>query len=264
MFLRMRHVRIIHWKATEAGPLIDACRSAGFAIDYLEGDGGAVCRAIRVKMPDVVVIDLSRLPGQGREVGVWLRSSKATREIPIVFVGGDPVKIAAIRQVLPDATYCELGHVTAVVTRAAWPSKAGRRAVAIPPGMMERGRTKSAAQKLGIQAGMAVAVIDPPREFPGLLGAVPESVEFRDETAPVTLWFVHDREGLLDSLRRMRTLAGHTKLWLLWRKRASGNSGNGLTQNALRDTIREVGLVDYKICAVDEKWSAMLFARRKE
>jgi hypothetical protein len=62
----------------------------------------------------------------------------------------------------------------------------------------------------------------------------------------------------------MRTLAGHTKLWLLWRKRASGNSGNGLTQNALRDTIREVGLVDYKICAVDEKWSAMLFARRKE
>ena len=257
----MQHVRVIHWKAVEAGPLIDACRGAGLAIDYLEHDGGAITRAIKVKIPDVIVIDLSRLPSHGREVAVWLRSAKSTREIPIAFVGGDPAKVAAIRQVLPDATYCDLGDVAAVVKRLARPSKAGRREVVMPPAMMERGIGKSASQKLGIEAGAAVTVIEPPRDFPDLLGVVPDSVDFLEEDdAPTTLWFVHDREGLLNSLRRMRTLAGRTKLWLLWRK---GSSGNGLTQNTLRETTREVGLVDYKICSVDSRWSAMLFALKK-
>ncbi len=85
-------------------------------------------------------------------------------------------------------------------------------------------------------------------------------MEFCEDDAPTTLWFVHDREGLLDSLRQMRSVAAHSKLWLLWRK---GSSGNGVTQNALRESTREVGLVDYKICSVDQNWSAMLFTRKK-
>lgn len=256
----MPRVRVIHWRAAEAGPLIEACRGAGFEVDYLEWDGGAVCRAIRAKLPDVVVIDLSRLPSHGREVAVWLRGAKSTREIPIVFVGGDALKVAAIRQLLPDAAYCGMDKVAAVVKRLARPPKERRGDLAVPPGIMERGREKSAAQKLGIEAGAVVAVIEPPRDFPGLLGVLPESVEFREDDAPVTLWFVHDREGLLNSLRRMRATAARTKLWLLWRK---GSSGSALTQNALRETTREVGLVEYRICSVDEHWSGMLFARKK-
>ena len=85
-------------------------------------------------------------------------------------------------------------------------------------------------------------------------------MEFQDEPAPLTLWFVHDRDGLLDSLREMRTAAAKTKLWLIWRK---GASADGLTQNAIREATTEVGLVDYKICSVDGRWSAMLFARKK-
>jgi hypothetical protein len=96
------------------------------------------------------------------------------------------------------------------------------------------------------------------------LGEVPDSVEFReDDDAPTTLWFVHDREGLLENLRRMRTMASRTKLWLLWQKGANGFSGAGVTQNSVREMAREVGLVDYKICSVDARWSAMLFARKK-
>jgi len=251
----MPGVRVIHWRAAEAAALIDACRSAGLEVNYDEGDGSAVCRAIRAKVPDVVVIDLSRLPSHGREVAIWLRQTKPTREIPIVFVGGDAAKVAAIRKILPDATYCEIGNVRAAI------KKAGRqRNPVTPPGIMERAHDKSAAQKLGIEAGAAVAVIEPPRDFPELLGVVPDSVEFQEDDAPVTLWFVHDREALLDSLRRMRAMAGRTKLWLLWRK---GSSGNGLTQNSLRETAREVGLVDYKICSVDRRWSGMLFTRKK-
>jgi hypothetical protein len=252
----MPRVRVIHWRAAEATALLEACRGAGFEVDYLEGDGGAVCRSIRATVPDVFVIDLSRLPSHGRSMANWLRRGKSTREIPIVFAGGDEAKVAGIRELLPDAAFCGIGNVGAVIGRLA---RARQRHPIVPKSSIEAGE-KSAAQKLGIEAGAAVAVIEPPREFPGLLGEVPESVEFQEEDAPTTLWFVHDRESLLDSLRSMRTMAPRTKLWLLWRK---GSSGNGLTQNSLREMTREVGLVDYKICSVDRRWSAMLFTRKK-
>jgi CheY-like chemotaxis protein len=232
----MPRVRIIHWRAAEAAPLIEACRGAGFDVEYLERDGGAICRAIRSNPPDVVVIDLTRLPSHGKEVAVWLRGRKSTRDIPIVFADEDLLKVAvAIKSPALSAN-----------------------PVTLPV------REKSAAQKLGIIAGSAVASIEPPRDFPELLGELPESVEFReDDDAAITLWFVHDREGLLENLRRMRTMASRTKLWLLWRKGASGFSGAGVTQNSVREMAREVGLVDYKICSVDARWSAMLFARKK-
>jgi CheY-like chemotaxis protein len=240
----MPRVRVIHWRAGEAAALIEACRGAGFEVEYLERDGGAICRAIRANPPDVVVIDLTRLPSHGKEVAVWLRGAKSTRDIPIVFVGGDPLKVA---------------KVAAAIKRPA------RRASAVsPPGTMERAREKSAAQKLGIAAGSAVACIEPPRDFPELLGELPDSVDFReDDDAPITLWFVHDREGLLENLRRMRTMAPRTRLWLLWRKGASVSSSAEVTQNSVREMAREVGLVDYKICSVDQRWSDMLFTRKK-
>jgi CheY-like chemotaxis protein len=254
----MPRVRVIHWKAAEAAPLIEACRGAGFDVEYLERDGGAVCRAIRANPPDAIVIDLSRLPSHGREVAIWLRGAKSTRDIPIIFVEGGPSKVAAIRELLPDAAYCDQGKVVTALKRSARPRNA-----VVRSGIMERAREKSAAQKLGITAGAVVAVVEPPRNFPDLLGALPESVEFQEEDAPITLWFVHERESLLVALRRMRTMAGRTKLWLLWRKAAKGITGSGLTQNSLREMTREVGLVDYKICSVDSRWSAMLFARKK-
>jgi len=251
-------VRVIHWKEAEAGPLLAACRAAGFETEYLEGDGGAICRAIRTKPPDVIAIDLSRLPSHGREVAVWLRNQKGTRHIPIVFIGGDPVKTASVHALLPDAAYCELPKLPASLKKLARSGAA--KSPVTPPQMMDRYREKSAAGKLGITAAGRVAVVDTPRDFPGLLGPLPDGVEFQEDPAPVTLWFVHDREGLMESLREMRALAPKTKLWLVWRK---GSTGAGLTQNALREATSAVGLVDYKICAVDGRWSAMLFARRK-
>ena len=250
--------RVIHWKEAEAGPLLAACRKAGFEIEYLQGDGGAICRAIRTKPPDVIVIDLSRLPSHGREVAVWLRNTKSTRHIPIVFIAGDPAKTASIRALLPDAMYCEIPRLPAALKKLAKSGPA--KSPVTPPAIMDRYREKSAVEKLGITASAHVAVVDTPRDFPDLLGVLPDDVEFQEEPAPLTLWFVHDRESLMESLREMRARAAKTKLWLIWRK---GSKGDGLTQTALRDAANAVGLVDYKICAVNGQWSAMLFARRK-
>jgi CheY-like chemotaxis protein len=254
----MPAVRVIHWKEPEAKPLIEACRAAGCDVEYLAGDGGALCRAIRSNPPAIVVIDLSCRPSHGREVAVWLRNTKSMRGIPIVFCEGEESKVAVVRQFLPDAEYCGMAKVTSTVKRVMKSSV--RRDPRVPAAMMERAREKSACEKLGVTKGATVAVIEPPGDFPELLGPIPESVEFQEDDAPLTLWFVHDREGLMNSLREMRSAAARTKLWLLWRK---GSSGGGLTQNALRDSAREVGLVDYKICSVNVLWSGMLFARKK-
>src|SRR4051812_38364138 len=107
MFLQgMTAVRVIHWRAEEAEPLLAACRRTGFEVDYLPADGSAIARAIRNKLPGIIVIDLSRRPGHSREVAVWLRNIKATRSIPILFVGGEEEKVTAVRERLPDAEFC--------------------------------------------------------------------------------------------------------------------------------------------------------------
>ena len=160
----MPAVRVIHWREAEAKPLLDACRGAGFEVDYLPGDGGATCRAIRAKLPDVFAIDLSRRPSHGLELAIWLRNTKQTRPIPIIFIGGEETKVSKLRAVLPDATYCELPKVVATLKKVI---RAASRSPVTPTPIMNRYSERSAAQKLGIVEGGKVTVIEAPREFPG-------------------------------------------------------------------------------------------------
>jgi len=75
----------------------------------------------------------------------------------------------------------------------------------------------------------------------------------------VTLWFVEDMRGFKAEIRGMRKIADRTKLWIIWRK--GGKSE--LTSNLIREGGIEVGLVDYKICSVNEHWSGMAFGRKR-
>ena len=126
--------------------------------------------------------------------------------------------------------------------------------------MMERYTSKTSAQKLGITPHSAVAVVDPPRNYASVIGELPAGAAL-DETpgaaCPITLWFIHDGAHFREALPAMCRQAGQTKLWVVWRK------GSTVTQPFLRKSAAEVGLVDYKICAVDTAWSAMLFARKQ-
>ena len=255
----MPRVCVVHWNSAEAKPLLDVCRQSGFDIEYPDSDGMAVCRAIRVHPPEVIVIDLSRRPSHGREVAIWLRSTKSTRHIPIVFAGGEPEKVARVREILPDAAFTEMPGMAAALKGALRRKPADP---VRPRQMMERAHWKSAAQKLGIAAGSSIAVVEPPRDFPSLPGELPDAVDFVDDpdiAAPMTLWFVHELHELQASLRRLRALAGRSKLWILWRK----GSKNGLTQISIATATAEMALVACKVRSVDDRWSAMLYARRK-
>lgn len=253
----MPRVRLIHWKAGEAAPLLAALRTAGHVVDYDEKLSYDGFRAIRESPPDVFAIDLSCLASHGREVAAFFRGQKATRHIPIVFVGGAPEKVEAIRKLLPDAVYTASGRVRSALREALAHPPASP---TVPPQMMARYAARTAAQKLGIREGSTAALVDPPRNYAQVIGELPDGAALDEAPAaacPITLWFVHDAAGCRDALPGMRNLAGRTKLWILWRK------GSGVTQPFLRECAAAVGLVDYKICSVDAVWSGMLFARRK-
>jgi CheY-like chemotaxis protein len=255
----VQRVRVVHWKDSEVAPVLETCRAGGFQVEYDPADLPAIAKIIRKTLPDAVVIDLSRMPSAGRELAFAIRARKYTRGIALVFADGEPEKVEAIRRQLPDATFTSRRKLCSGIAAAC--RKHVLHPVA-PPTVMERYGSRTKAQKLGIKEGTAVGLIDAPRDYAAVLGEMPPDVEFLedpDTVQPVTLWFVRDPRDYRAGLRRMRTIAPQTKLWVIWRK----GSPNGLNGNVVREFANEAGLVDYKICAVGEQWSGMVFAVRK-
>jgi hypothetical protein len=256
----MSRVRVVHWKAAEAEPLLEACRAAGHEVEYEPADLPAMAKTVRRTLPEALVIDLSRMPSSGRELAFTIRHTRYTRQIPLIFVGGDPEKVEAIRSHLPDAVFTSLKRVASGIRTAC---KQVLENPARPPVLMERYGIRPTAQKMGIKEGSTVALFDAPRDYASVLGALPEGVELVEDPEdihPVTLWFVRDSRDYQAELPRKRKLAARSKLWVVWTK---GATTSGLTGNFVREAAIEVGLVDYKICSVDARWSGMLFALKK-
>jgi hypothetical protein len=97
-------IRLVYWNAAEAQERAARLQAAGYEVDF-DPLTPAALRALGQDSPGAVVIDLSRLPSQGRDVGLDLRLYKSTRLIPLVFIEGDPDKTSRIRELLPDASY---------------------------------------------------------------------------------------------------------------------------------------------------------------
>src|SRR5688572_6503983 len=80
---------LFHWHAAEAEQLAAPLRAQGWQVDVEAQDGARGSSAVKATLPDAVVIYLRRLPSHGRETAEALRSSKATRAVPIIFVDGE-------------------------------------------------------------------------------------------------------------------------------------------------------------------------------
>ena len=71
--------------------------------------------------------------------------------------------------------------------------------------------------------------------------------------------FVTEAAGLAGKLKAFRkTIAPDGMIWVSWPKRASGVATD-LSDVVVRDTALPLGLVDVKVCAVDETWSGLKF-----
>ena len=248
---------------------MERLRAAGFEADYEPHPEGSLMKYIRAAPPAALVIDLSRMPSHGREVGVHVRASKRLRHIPLVYVDGAADKVEVVRQWLPDAVYTTWAEVGAALHKVVTQDGLAA-APATPPPIMQRYGNRTVAQKLGIdKPGITVAVINPPRTYRKALDPLPEGVEPDEDPAragaAVTLWFVENAGQYMSALRRMLAWAPHTRLWVLWPKgRKRGDSDDAINETLVREAALSVGLVDYKVCSFDATWSALALAVRKE
>lgn len=254
-------VHLIHWKPDEAEDRLARLRRAGFRARYIAIESGADFKNIKARLPDAYVIDLGRLPSHGREMGIYFRQTKKTRDVPLVFVDGPKMKVAQIAKLLPDATY------------TSWPriGEAVRRALAsqpdqpvVPRGSMPGYAGTPLPKKLGIRPGTTLALVGAPRDFERTLGSLPTGVTVKRRAGPadLTIWFVRRRRDLEHRIGRMTEIVADRHLWIAWPKQSSGVASD-LTQADVRRLGLAHDLVDYKIAAIDETWSGLKFARRR-
>ena len=124
---------------------------------------------------------------------------------------------------------------------------------------------KPLAQKLGLEEGARVVALKAPRAYRGLLAPIPRGVSFTprlSRSATFVHWFVRTRAELERGFARVASsLADTGMLWVSWPKKASGVATD-VTEDVLREVGLPYGLVDVKVCAVDNTWSALKFVRR--
>ena len=259
----MYRIQLIHWNAAEAAERAERLRALGYAAAHDLPAGPVFLRALAHDPPAAVVIDLSRLPSQGRDMAVNLRIQGRTRHVPLLFVDGDPAKVARICELLPDATYTTWDEIGAALARAiAAPSVDP----VVPGSVFAAYAGRPLVGKLGIKAGSTVALAGAPPDFCDTLGQLPEQVHLArlDSQSPadLTIWFVRSAGELERGMVDMAARVGLGALWIAWPKKGS-TLATDLSQQQVRDAGMAAGLVDFKICAIDDTWSALLFKQRK-
>ncbi len=120
-------------------------------------------------------------------------------------------------------------------------------------------------QKIGIKPGHRVVLRNHPPTFIKDLGKLPEGVESAERLsgkANVVIYFTDKRTALeKDFVNLSSALVPDGMLWIGWPKKASGRATD-LTEDVVRKIGLEQGLVDVKVCAIDETWSGLKFVIR--
>jgi len=121
-------------------------------------------------------------------------------------------------------------------------------------------------KKLGIKEAASVLLVNPPEGFLEMLGPLPANAKIVSgrgrEKLDVVLLFVLSQKKLKQEFARLAArLKPAGGLWVCWPKKASGVETD-LTENVIREVGLVAGLVDNKVCAVDETWSGLRFVIR--
>lgn len=124
---------------------------------------------------------------------------------------------------------------------------------------------------MGIKAGMRVVAVDAPENYRELIEPLPDGVEVEiiEGGTPAGMTdilhiFTNTRDGLfrgLDVGRRVMRQDG--AIWVSWYKKAA-RLPTEITEDTVREAALPLGMVDVKVCAVDERWSGLKLVIRKE
>lgn len=123
------------------------------------------------------------------------------------------------------------------------------------------------ASKLGIKSGFKVFAYGAPKNYASLLAPLPDNVTFfKRLIKAVDLFhlFTTSAEELNAKLRIWRNvMRTDAPIWVSWPKKAPKVPTN-ITEDVIREIALPMGLVDVKVCAVDETWSGLKLVVRKE
>jgi hypothetical protein len=119
------------------------------------------------------------------------------------------------------------------------------------------------AQKLGVKEGARVAAIDAPDHFAALIDGIDLASQLRGKF-DVIVFFTAERAKLEKRLPALRkAMEADAGLWVSWPKKAS-KVPTDMTEDVVREVALPTGLVDNKVCAVDDVWSGLRLVIRKE
>ena len=123
------------------------------------------------------------------------------------------------------------------------------------------------AKKLGIKAGQTVALLGAPEGFDDELEGMPDDVVLRNRatgTANVIVTFHTWRADLeARTPKLLEVLDADGGLWIAWPKKAS-KVPTDITEDTVREVFLPLGLVDNKVCAVNDIWSGLRVVWRVE
>jgi hypothetical protein len=120
-------------------------------------------------------------------------------------------------------------------------------------------------KKLGIKEGFAVALINAPKNFRKELGMLPANAKVvvsADKPPDLIMFFVTSERSLIGKFSLLASkLSPPGMLWVAWPKKSSGVQTD-LSFSTVQRVGLDAGLVDVKICAVNDVWSGLKFVYR--
>ena len=125
---------------------------------------------------------------------------------------------------------------------------------------------RALAQKLGIKSWMRVKTRNAPPHYKQVLGTLPADVQLSSRLRrPVDIVHIFSiaRAHLLAELNdALDDIDQDGAVWVSWPKKSSGVRTD-ITEDVIREVALPLGLVDVKVCAVDETWSGLKLVIRK-
>ncbi len=123
------------------------------------------------------------------------------------------------------------------------------------------------SKKLGIKAGRRISAPGAPPNYRKLLAPLPEGIEFQPRVTKTTdlvhLFTTSKAELAKNLIAWLKVLSPEAVIWVSWPKKTS-KVPTDITEDTIRAVALPMGLVDIKVCAVDETWSGLKLVLRKE
>lgn len=120
-------------------------------------------------------------------------------------------------------------------------------------------------KKLGIKPFTKLLIANPPARFEKTLGKLPEGVKVTTARSKqidtMLLFFKRERELVQSMTRYIPKLDADGAIWIAWPKKSS-SLATDLSSSVVRSRGLETGMVDIKVCAVDDDWSGLKFVHR--